>query len=151
MPMSSISRAQLTRDYIKQTLSGKNSGEKNSRHPITDRLHVRPAAHGEHGSALCRFSTEPLLNDLLTLLRLRWVNLSIDVANPEIPDMNSIRNTAMRVLVVEDEPRLLAGLARALRETGYAVDTAATGRDGSFKAETYTYDAIVLDVMLPGL
>jgi two-component system OmpR family response regulator len=57
----------------------------------------------------------------------------------------------MRLLVVEDEPRLLRNLAKALREEGYAVDTAETGDDGLFKAENYEYDAIVLDVMLPGL
>ena len=57
----------------------------------------------------------------------------------------------MRILVVEDEPRLLHNLARALREDGYAVDTAADGADGLFKAETYDYDAILLDVMLPKL
>jgi two-component system, OmpR family, response regulator len=57
----------------------------------------------------------------------------------------------MRILVVEDEPRLLRNLAKALREEGYAVDTADAGDDGLFKAETYDYDAIVLDIMLPGL
>lgn len=57
----------------------------------------------------------------------------------------------MRILVVEDEPRLLRNLAKALREEDYAVDTAETGDDGLFKAETYDYDAVVLDVMLPGL
>jgi len=57
----------------------------------------------------------------------------------------------MRILVVEDEPRLLRNLAKALREEGYAVDTAETGDDGLFKAETYDYDTIVLDVMLPGM
>jgi two-component system OmpR family response regulator len=57
----------------------------------------------------------------------------------------------MRILVVEDEPRLLRNLARALREEGYAVDLADTGDDGLFKAESSDYDAIVLDVMLPGL
>ena len=57
----------------------------------------------------------------------------------------------MRILIVEDEPDLLAGLARALREEGYAVDTAANGEDGLFNAEGTGYDAIVLDVMLPGL
>jgi two-component system OmpR family response regulator len=36
----------------------------------------------------------------------------------------------MRILVVEDEPDLLRGLAQALREEGYAVDTAADGEDG---------------------
>ena len=57
----------------------------------------------------------------------------------------------MRILIVEDEPRLLANLARALREEDYAVDMADNGEDGVFKAETYDYDAIVLDVMLPKL
>jgi two-component system OmpR family response regulator len=57
----------------------------------------------------------------------------------------------MRILVVEDEPRLLRNLAKALREEGYAVDTAEAGDDGLFKAESYDYDAIVLDVMLPRL
>ncbi len=57
----------------------------------------------------------------------------------------------MRILVVEDEPRLVRNLAKALREAGYAVDTAENGDDGLFKAETYDYDAVVLDVMLPQL
>jgi two-component system OmpR family response regulator len=57
----------------------------------------------------------------------------------------------MRVLIIEDEPDLLASLAQALREEGYAVDTADNGDDGLFNAEGTDYDAIVLDVMLPGL
>jgi two-component system OmpR family response regulator len=55
----------------------------------------------------------------------------------------------MRLLVVEDEPRLLRSLAKALREEGYAVDTADNGEDGLFKAENTDYDCIVLDIMLP--
>src|SRR5205809_7920014 len=58
---------------------------------------------------------------------------------------------AMRILVVEDEQRLLRNLAKALREEGYAVDTADAGDDGLYKAESYNYDAIVLDIMLPRL
>lgn len=57
----------------------------------------------------------------------------------------------MRVLVVEDESDLLAALARTLREEGYAVDTAEDGEEGLYKAESWQYDAIVLDVMLPKL
>lgn len=57
----------------------------------------------------------------------------------------------MRILVVEDEPRLLLNLAKALREEGYAVDTADAGDDGLYKAENYDYDGVVLDVMLPRL
>jgi two-component system, OmpR family, response regulator len=55
----------------------------------------------------------------------------------------------MRLLVIEDEPDLLRALARALREDGYAVDTAADGEDGCYKAIENDYDAIVLDWMLP--
>jgi two-component system OmpR family response regulator len=57
----------------------------------------------------------------------------------------------MRLLVVEDEPDLLAGLLRALRKDGYAVDSAADGEEGLHKAVSTDYDAIVLDVMLPRL
>jgi len=55
----------------------------------------------------------------------------------------------MRVLVVEDEPELLFVLAQALREDGYAVDEAADGEDGLFKASSWDYDVVVLDLMLP--
>ncbi|MBI2511119.1 MAG: response regulator transcription factor [Opitutae bacterium] len=57
----------------------------------------------------------------------------------------------MRILLVEDDPRLLRSLAKALREQGYAVDEAADGAEGDFKARSYDYDAVVLDVMLPQL
>lgn len=57
----------------------------------------------------------------------------------------------MRLLVVEDEPDLLAGLVRALRKQGYSVDTAPDGEEGLYKARDTDYDAIVLDVMLPRL
>lgn len=55
----------------------------------------------------------------------------------------------MRILIVEDEPDLLLSLGQALREEGYAVDTAANGEEGLFSAATIDYDAILLDVMLP--
>jgi two-component system OmpR family response regulator len=57
----------------------------------------------------------------------------------------------MRVLIVEDEPDLLGSLLQAVREDGYAADGAADGEEGFYKAESYDYDAIVLDVMLPEL
>jgi two-component system OmpR family response regulator len=57
----------------------------------------------------------------------------------------------MRILIVEDELDLQRGLARALRDEGYAVDTADNGEDGLFNAESTDYDAIVLDVMMPKL
>lgn len=57
----------------------------------------------------------------------------------------------MKLLVIEDDPALLRSLAATLREENYAVDTAADGEDGLFKAREGVYDAIVLDVMLPKL
>jgi DNA-binding response OmpR family regulator len=56
----------------------------------------------------------------------------------------------MRVLVVEDDADLSHLLTRALRAAGYAVDVARDGDDGMFKATSWDYDAIVLDLMLPG-
>lgn len=58
---------------------------------------------------------------------------------------------AMKLLLVEDEPRLQRSLAKALREEHYAVDLAADGEEGLFKAEQVDYDVVILDVMLPKL
>lgn len=55
----------------------------------------------------------------------------------------------MRVLVVEDEPDLLRTIAQVLREDGYAVDEAADGAEGLFKATSWSYDAIVMDLLMP--
>lgn len=57
----------------------------------------------------------------------------------------------MRVLIIEDDPALARSLALTLREENYAVDTAADGEEGLYKAQNGAYDAIVLDVMLPRL
>jgi two-component system OmpR family response regulator len=57
----------------------------------------------------------------------------------------------VRLLVIEDELDLLWALEKALQEEGYAVDTASDGEDGLFKATSWDYDAIVLDLMLPKL
>lgn len=62
-----------------------------------------------------------------------------------------LQATSMRLLIVEDEEDLRRGLEQALREEGYAVDAAGEGTDALYRAETCDYDAIVLDVMLPGL
>lgn len=55
------------------------------------------------------------------------------------------------MLVIEDEPDLRRLLEQALREDGYAVDVAEDGTTGLYKATTWEYDALVLDLMLPGL
>ena len=57
----------------------------------------------------------------------------------------------MRILVVEDEPKMATLVARGLREEGHAADIASRGEDALWMANAAPYDAIVLDVMLPGL
>lgn len=56
----------------------------------------------------------------------------------------------MRVLVVEDEVRTAGLLRRGLSEAGYVVDIAVDGPDAVWRASEFSYDALVLDVMLPG-
>ena len=57
----------------------------------------------------------------------------------------------MRVLVVEDEKRLAAGLKKGLEAEGFAADIALNGTEGLWMARENPYDAIVLDIMLPGM
>jgi len=57
----------------------------------------------------------------------------------------------MRVLVVEDDPKLAALLGRGLREEGVATDVTGRGEDALWMAGSTDYDALVLDVMLPGI
>ena len=57
----------------------------------------------------------------------------------------------MRVLVVEDEPKMAGLVKRGLEEEGIAVDVAGRGEDAVWMAGSTEYDAVVLDVMLPGL
>src|SRR3954454_21008291 len=58
---------------------------------------------------------------------------------------------AMRVLIVEDQPKMAGLLRRGLVEEGHAADIAGTGEDALWMTRAHPYDAIVLDVMLPGL
>jgi two-component system, OmpR family, response regulator len=57
----------------------------------------------------------------------------------------------VRVLVVEDEKRLAAGLKKGLEAEGFATDVALDGTDGLWMAREHPYDALVLDIMLPGI
>ena len=56
----------------------------------------------------------------------------------------------MRLLLVEDEARMARFIARGLREQAYALDVATTGEDGLYQIAINTYDALILDVMIPG-
>src|SRR3982751_4619650 len=57
----------------------------------------------------------------------------------------------MRLLVVEDEAALAEGMRRGLEAEGFATDVAANGVDGLWMATEHAYDAIVLDILLPGM
>jgi len=57
----------------------------------------------------------------------------------------------VRVLVVEDDERMARAIQRGLQSEGFAVDVALDGTDGLWHATEFTYDALVLDVMLPGI
>ncbi len=55
----------------------------------------------------------------------------------------------MRLLLVEDDPKLSRAVSRGLRAEGYAVDAAADGEDALLQAAVWDYDAVILDLMLP--
>jgi len=55
----------------------------------------------------------------------------------------------MRILVIEDNPKMAAAIQKGLSEHGYAVDSVYTGFDGEEKAAEHSYDALILDLMLP--
>jgi two-component system, OmpR family, response regulator len=57
----------------------------------------------------------------------------------------------MRVLIVEDELKMASLVRRGLVEDGHVADVAGTGEDAIWMAQAHPYDAVVLDVMLPGL
>lgn len=57
----------------------------------------------------------------------------------------------MRVLLVEDSPRFRRSITEALTHSGYAVDSTGDGAEGLWFATEHDYDAIILDLMLPGL
>lgn len=57
----------------------------------------------------------------------------------------------MRLLFIEDSPRLQSAVGRGLRKAGYAVDVVGDGQEGLWLAESNQYDTIILDLMLPRL
>ena len=56
----------------------------------------------------------------------------------------------MRVLVIEDDAKIASFITKGLEQAGFAVDHAADGEDGLFMATSESYDAAVIDIMLPG-
>ncbi len=56
----------------------------------------------------------------------------------------------MRILVVEDEPKLATAVKQGLEANEHTVSTAHTGEEGFFLAQTQSFDLLILDIMLPG-
>src|SRR3954464_6836126 len=85
----------------------------------------------------------------------QWLGGEIDVqARDEVERRATCQRQrdikAMRILVAEDHPSLARSIASGLREEGYAVDITFDGEDAMDRVKVNTYDAIVLDMMLPG-
>lgn len=57
----------------------------------------------------------------------------------------------MRILIIEDDKDVASFIERGLEQAGYVVDRAETGKDGLFLATTESYDALIIDRMLPGV
>ena len=77
-------------------------------------------------------------------------SLRISTLVPE-SDCGRIAVNIMRLLLAEDSERLRQTLAIAFRRSGYALDETANGNDALWMAKEGTYDAVILDIMLPGL
>ena len=67
------------------------------------------------------------------------------------PVTGAMMRADMRILIVEDEPLIARALREGLEAEGYAVDHVARGDDGLWQATETSYDAIILDIMLPGM
>ena len=57
----------------------------------------------------------------------------------------------MRILVIEDDPKIASFIVNGLKQSGFAVDHCSDGEDGLARAQTISYDAAVVDIMLPKL
>src|ERR1700722_2425206 len=55
----------------------------------------------------------------------------------------------MRILVIEDEQKVAGFIRNGLEQEGYAVDVVYDGEEGTYQAENFDYDAVILDLMLP--
>lgn len=57
----------------------------------------------------------------------------------------------MKLLIIEDDPKIIAFVQKGLQEEGFIVDTASDGEEGLYLAEQYSYDLLIVDWMLPKL
>jgi len=75
----------------------------------------------------------------------------MSIRDAHLAFMEGWENRGVRVLIVEDELRMASLIRRGLAKEGLAVDVTSNGEDALWMARSADYDAIVLDVMLPGM
>lgn len=80
-----------------------------------------------------------------------WFGAHGGLGNEPSPPCPEARNKPVRVLIVEDEPRMAALIKQGLEEESYAVDIVDNGADVFLWVDSAAYDLILLDIMLPGL
>src|SRR5262249_45767704 len=73
----------------------------------------------------------------------------MNVHGPFAQRAESLRRVSMRILVIEDYPKLAQTIKKGLMAQGYAVDVCERGHEGEAQACSTNYDVIVLDLMLP--
>jgi two-component system OmpR family response regulator len=88
-----------------------------------------------------------MLRQNITLAVRMWACSGIEIPACSVALLNTER--AVRILVIEDDPTLAEYVRKGLDELGFTVDIAADGKDGLLLATSETYDAIVVDRMLP--
>ncbi|MFT5465503.1 MAG: two-component system OmpR family response regulator [Verrucomicrobiales bacterium] len=76
--------------------------------------------------------------------------IAVTVGSPSTPRESSATLEAVKVLVVEDEKQIASFVENGLKEQGFSVDVCRDGVEGMEMASSKAYDAIVLDIMLPG-
>ena len=88
------------------------------------------------------------MSDVVELLEER--SLSRQVRERVVSGEDADVREAMKILVVEDDPKILSFVRKGLKEQGFAVEAAADGDEGLGLATATAFDVIVLDIMLPG-
>ena len=68
-----------------------------------------------------------------------------------MPEYRELKGYAVKILIVEDEKDLAEIIKEGLEKQSFTVDICFDGEEGLFMAETYAYDAVILDIMLPGM
>jgi two-component system copper resistance phosphate regulon response regulator CusR len=114
-------------------------------------MNIKPRARRSDGArnVILESSADALNNEDNRASRLKLTSHRGDAG--ALPKANIYREPEMKVLIVEDEPKVVDYLRTGLTEHGWVVEAAFDGEEGAYLAIEYDFDVIVLDVMLPKL